>query len=107
MKMAFNTQKAYYKSLSKEIDHLVNQFDEIPIDLTDDTYNVSMIFNNRNKYSNIRASDNNYVKITEGYINASYILDKDYIAAQYPIAGTVDYFWALVFESPTWRSPFQ
>lgn len=99
MKMAFNTQKAYYKSLNKEIDQLVRQFDGIPIDLTDDTYNVSMIYNDRNKYSNIRASDNNYVKITKGYINASYILDKDYIAAQYPITGTVDHFWALVFES--------
>lgn len=86
----------YYKSLSN-IDSLLNQFDEIPMDLTNDSYSDAIIFSDRNKYQDVKASNKNWIKIKTGYINACYVLD-DYISTQYPMYNTVDHFWTLILE---------
>lgn len=76
-----------------------DNFDLVPQDLTNDSYSDSIIFSDRNKYQDVKASNKNWVKISTGYINACWILDKEYIATQYPMFNTVDHFWTLVVES--------
>ena len=82
-----------------EIENLLKEFDELPKDLTNDTYMASTIYGDRNRYTNIRSSDNNLIKISTGYINANYILNDQYIATQYPLHNTIDHFWTLVWET--------
>ena len=78
---------------------LLNEFKDIPMDLTDDSYSDAIIYSDRNKYQDIRASNKNWVKIKSGYINACYVLGDMYISTQYPIYNTLDHFWNLVLET--------
>lgn len=75
------------------------KFNKIPEDLTGDTYMDSTIYSDRNRFSNILTSDKNVIKITTGYINASYILNNKYIATQSPLQRTISHFWTLIYET--------
>lgn len=96
--MSYTTQKEYCRFINEEIDTLAQQFIELPMDLTEDTYIHSDICSSRNQFSNIKASDNNWIRISSGYINASYVLG-NYIATQYPLRNTIEHFWNLIFET--------
>jgi tyrosine-protein phosphatase non-receptor type 1 len=97
--MKFSNKKKYYKFLKDEKSNLVQQFMELEQDMTDKLYSDSVIYGDRNRYKNVLASNTYWPKISTGYINASTILDGNFISTQYPISNTVDHFWTLLYET--------
>jgi len=102
-----------YKKTNKEI---CNEFDMLNI-LQSDVHKKTQNFQQRtfyyptatkyntykkNMYPNILPNENTLVRLSQGYINANWVLNKNYIATQTPMltseANTVGDFWRMVLE---------
>ncbi|XP_042856432.1 tyrosine-protein phosphatase 10D-like [Penaeus japonicus] len=60
---------------------------------------IAKNFPSKNRYRNILPYDDTLVRLKEvDYINASYVLDRKFIATQDPMADQVDDFWQLIWE---------
>ena len=89
----------FVRFLKKNQYNLIKQFTKLPDDLTEDTYLHSDICSSRDRFSNIKTSDNNMIDLSTGYFNGSYILGNKYIATQQPVLKYIDHFWTMIIET--------
>lgn len=89
-------------------ENIVEEFNKIEMDLSNDGYRTAVRNSYRNNYDNVLAPEKTRVKLNliaydglfhdNDYINANYVFD-NYIATQQPNEHTIDIFWRMVYEN--------